>query len=102
MKRLQIVVLMCALACGAPALAQSETYSNRTEALKGLSATDAARRADAVIWIAANGVPADEEALRKRLTDDNPIVRGLAEQGVWMLWSRSGDEKIDAMMAKGA
>jgi predicted Zn-dependent protease len=55
-----------------------------------------------VIWIANNGQPADEAALRKRLTDDNPLVRGLAEQGVWALWSRSGDDAIDQLMAKGA
>jgi hypothetical protein len=55
-----------------------------------------------VIWIANNGQPADEAALRKRLTDDNAFVRGLAEQGVWMLWTRSGDDAIDELMKKGA
>jgi tetratricopeptide (TPR) repeat protein len=60
------------------------------------------RRADAVMWIAANGEPADEAVLRKRLTDDNPVVRRLAERGVLVLWGHSGDEQIDALMAKGA
>ena len=96
------VVGVFALMCSAVVLAQGGTYADRAAALKGLTALEPSRRADAVIWIAANGVASDEEALRKRLTDDNPIVRGLAEQGVWMLWSRSGDDKIDAMMGKGA
>ena len=40
--------------------------------------------------------------LRKRLTDDNPVVRELAEQGVWLLWSKSGDDEVDVLMATGA
>ena len=30
------------------------------------------------------------------------MVRGLAERGMWMLWSRSGDDAVDALMTKGA
>src|SRR4030095_8645369 len=82
--------------------AQSRPYATPSQALKGVTAPEAARRADAVIWIANNGQPADESALRKRLTDDNALVRGLAEQGVWALWSRSGDDAINQLMAKGA
>ena len=55
-----------------------------------------------MIWIANNGQPADEAVLRKRLTDSDPMVRRLAEQGVWVLWSQSGDGAVDALMAKGA
>jgi tetratricopeptide (TPR) repeat protein len=103
MNTLRIASALLALLCSAAALAQTSSYGNRAEALKGLTASEPARRADAVIWIANNGQPADEAALRKRLTDDDsPIVRGLAEQGVWTLWSRSGDDAIDQLMAKGA
>jgi tetratricopeptide (TPR) repeat protein len=28
-------------------------------------------------------------------------VRGFAEQGLWVLWSRSGDKAIDALMIRG-
>jgi tetratricopeptide (TPR) repeat protein len=98
----RIVIGLLALFCVVTGLAQTSEYTNRAEALKGLSDPEAARRADAVIWIAANGQPADEAVLRKQLTDDNPGVRRLAEQGVWLLWSRSGDDAIDALMAKGA
>ncbi len=98
----RIAIGLLALFCSVTGLAQTSPYASRAEALKGLTAPEAARRADAVIWIANNGQPADEAVLRKRLTDDNPIVRGLAEQGVWVLWSRSGDDKIDALMEKGA
>lgn len=99
---MKVVALLAALAFSAPLLAQADAYPNRVEALKGLAAADPARRVDAVIWIATNGTFADEKILRKRLADDNQVVREVAEQGVWLLWSRSGDAQIDAMMAKGA
>jgi len=97
-----IAIGLVALFCSVAGVAQTSEYTNRAEALKGLSAPEAERRAEAVIWIATNGQPADEAVLRKQLTDDNPGVRRLAEQGVWLLWSRSGDDAIDALMAKGA
>ena len=102
MKGSQIAVGALALLCSVAGFAEPDVYASRAEALKGLSAPAAQRRADAVIWIANNGAPADEAVLREQLTDDNPVVRRLAEQGVWLLWGHSGDDKIDALMAQGA
>jgi tetratricopeptide (TPR) repeat protein len=99
---LKIVAMLAALAFSASLPAQVNVPTNRAQALEGLAAADATRRADAVIWIASNGTYPDEAILRKRLADENPIVRELAEQGVWLLWGRSGDDKIDALMAKAA
>ena len=96
------IVLLLALLCHTVSLAQTSPYASHAEALKGLSASDAEQRAEAVIWIANNGTAADDKVLRPRLSDENPFVRQLAEQGLWLLWSRSGDQKIDALMAKGA
>lgn len=101
MNILRIALGLVALLLSVAGLAQSD-FANRADALKGLTAPDAERRANAVIWIANNGQPADEAVLRKQLTDDNPVVRRLAEQGVWVLWSRSGDDAIDALMEQGA
>jgi len=98
----RVALLLLALSCSTVALAQTASYENRADALKGLAATDATQRAGAVIWLATYGTPADDEALRRRLFDENPIVRGVAEQGLWRLWSRSGDKAIDELMAKGA
>ena len=96
-----LAVFLFALLAFDPACAQSAAYSTRAEALNGLGAEDAIRRAEAIGWIAIHGKPADDKALRQRLTDDSPLVRGAAEQGLWILWSRSGDKAIDALLAKG-
>ena len=61
----------------------------------------AGRRAEAVAWIAAYGRMQDQPLLLKRLRDDEEFIRGLAEQGLWLLWSRSGDAEIDRLMATG-
>jgi tetratricopeptide (TPR) repeat protein len=97
----RLAVLLLTLLCTIAALAQSSPYASREEALKGLSARDAAQRAEAVTWIANHGTPADGEILRQRLTDESPFVRSFAEQGLWLLWGRSGDKGVDALMAKG-
>ena len=95
----RLAFLLLSLLCSIAAFAQP--YSSREAALNGLAHADAARRAEAVTWIANHGMPADTEILRERLTDESPFVRGFAEQGLWLLWSRSGDQAVDALMAKG-
>jgi tetratricopeptide (TPR) repeat protein len=92
-----LLLLFCAL----PVRADDDSFANRGEALKGLTAPDPALRAEAIAWIAQHGLPSDDAALRLRLRDDNPFVRHYAEQGLWMLWSRSGDDAIDALMEQG-
>lgn len=44
---------------------------------------------------------ADAPFLQQHLRDESGLVRSYAEQGLWLLWSRSGDAAIDALMAKG-
>src|SRR5262245_21166930 len=96
MKRVLAAVM--ALACSAVALAQP---ANRADALKALSDADAQRRAEAVVWFVNNGTLADDKQLLPRLSDENEFVRELAGRGMWVLWSRSGDKAIDALMEKG-
>jgi len=99
---LRILALLLLIAAWAPAGAQAKTQLNRADAIRGLTAPDPANRVDAVVWIAANGTAADERLLRPRLADESAMVRELAERGLWLLWSRSGDPAIDALMEKGA
>lgn len=55
-----------------------------------------------MVWVANHGSMADQPLLLKRLRDESAFVRGYAEQGLWLLWSRSGDARIDRQMARGA
>jgi len=78
-----------------------EPPKSREEALSALRSDDAATRAEAVVWIANRGGPADEGLLHERLRDESAFVRSYAEQALWLLWSRSGDAEIDRVMARG-
>ncbi|HJV10068.1 MAG TPA: hypothetical protein VJ690_01055, partial [Burkholderiales bacterium] len=74
----------------------------RAEALSALRHADAATRAEAVAWLATRGGMDDAGLLHERLRDESSFVRNYAEQGLWLLWSRSGDADIDQRMARGA
>ena len=98
----RLAAFLLTLLCAAALHAQSGAYANREQALQGLLAPQAAERAEAVAWIANHGTQADGAALARRLADESPMVRELAEQGLWLLWHRSGDQAIDALMERGA
>jgi len=99
-----LACLLCAAASGltvpaAPAFPAPP--ADHAAALAGLRDPDAAKRADAIAWIANHGSMADAELLHERLRDADPVVRSYAETGLWALWSRSGDAKVDAFMVRG-
>jgi len=75
--------------------------ATREEALAALEDPVTERRAEAVVWVANHGRMHDTELLLKRLHDESPFVRGYAERGLWLLWSRSGSGDIDRIMARG-
>lgn len=75
--------------------------ATREQALADLEHAVTERRAEAVVWIANHGRPEDQPLLLKRLHDESPFVRGYAERGLWLLWSRSGEAEIDRLMAAG-
>ena len=88
------------LTAGAPP-AFPEPPKSRGEALAGLRSPSEVTRAEAANWIANRGAMVDAPLLHERLRDDSETVRELAEQGLWLLWSRSGDAEIDRRMARG-
>jgi tetratricopeptide (TPR) repeat protein len=94
---LAILLLTAAVPAAFPAPPQT-----RAEALSALASTDAATRAEAVVWIANRGGMTDAALLHERLRDESLFVRGFAEQGLWLLWGRSGDAGIDQMMARAS
>lgn len=96
---LRLLVIAMLTAAAAPAF--PEAPRSRGEALSALRDADAATRAEAVVWIANRGTMADAALLHERLRDESAFVRGFAEQGLWLLWARSGDPAIDELMARG-
>jgi tetratricopeptide (TPR) repeat protein len=102
MSFVRVVLALLTLLCSCLALAQSTPYADRAAALSGLADAEAARRAEAVVWFVNNGTLADDKQLLPLLADDNEFVRELAGRGLWVLWSRSGDKTVDALMEKGA
>ncbi len=96
-----VIAVALALIAAAAGAAAAGKDDDRAQALAGLDAAAVELRAAAVIWFAQNGVAADDKLVLPRLGDEDPMVRELAERGMWMLWSRSGDDAIDALMTKG-
>ena len=92
-------MLTLTLTCAAPAAFPAP--QNRAQAVAALEDVAPERRAEAVLWLSTHGGMADQPLLLRRLRDDDEFVRGFAEQGLWRLWSRSGDAEIDRLMAGG-
>jgi tetratricopeptide (TPR) repeat protein len=95
------MVLLALALTAAAAPAFPEPPQSREQALAALRSDDAATRAEAVVWIANRGAAADDALLQERLRDESAFVRSYAEQALWLLWSRSGEREIDALMANG-
>ena len=93
-------ILLFALLTAAAAPAFPAPPQSREQALQFHASPDAATRAEAVVWIANRGGMADAALLHERLRDESAFVRGFAEQGLWLLWTRSGDAEVDRQMAR--
>ena len=96
---LRIVLFGLLTAAAAVAFPQPQ---NREQALRDLASAETATRAEAVVWIANHGSMDDAGLLHERLRDESAFVRGFAEQGLWLLWTRSGDAATDQQMAQAS
>jgi tetratricopeptide (TPR) repeat protein len=96
-----MVLLLAALTVPAPR-AFPEPPKSRTEALAAIRNPDTKTRAEAVVWIANHGAMADAPLLHERLRDESAFVRQFAEQGLWLLWTRSGDSQVDELMGRAS
>jgi tetratricopeptide (TPR) repeat protein len=100
LSRIRIVLLASALTVLAPCAFPAPPASH-AEALSALANPETTLRLEAIVWLANYGTMADATRLHERLRDESAIVRDYAEQGLWALWSRSGDKAIDELMARG-
>ena len=101
MTTLPALTIVWLLAATVASTAQSAGYANRDEAVHAAASSNADTRAEALAWIAGHGTQADANVLKEHLTDDNAYVRSVAEQALWTLWSRSGDDAVDGLLAAG-
>jgi tetratricopeptide (TPR) repeat protein len=96
-RALALVMLAAALAA-APLAAQQ---SPRDAAGAALKSADPVERGRGVVLLAREGRMADVPALIAVLRDPHTELRGLAEQAIWVVWSRSGDAEIDKLFEQG-
>ena len=94
-----LFVLAATLTVGAPDAFPAP--ASRAEALAALDDPQTEKRAEGVVWLANHGRIDDQPLLLKRLHDESAFVREFAEQGLWLLWARSGEAEIDRLMGVG-
>ncbi|HSE07014.1 MAG TPA: tetratricopeptide repeat protein [Methylomirabilota bacterium] len=100
--RLAVAALALTLALlpgGAPAQAQGRL--SREQALADVKSPDLDARRRALAWLGEVGVIADAPVLIGALSDEDEVVRVLAEHSVWQVWSRSGDREADDLLQAG-
>ncbi|MBI1965428.1 MAG: tetratricopeptide repeat protein [Betaproteobacteria bacterium] len=102
MARIFSLLFAAFLALAAAAQPPYPEITTRAAALEALEHADARHRLAGVVYIGRTGLAADGPLLVKRLSDRDPLVRELAEAGVWLVWGRSGDAETDHLLAAGA
>jgi len=95
------IILGIVLAAGVVPAAgdQAMTREQALAALANRSSIDHRRLGAA--WLGSTGRMDDVPALVEALRDPDLLVRALAEQSLWQVWSRSGDPDVDALFQLG-
>ena len=88
-----------ALSPGGPAIAADLT---REQALAAIADTrDVETRRLGVLALGERDLMTDMPQLSQALRDVDPLVRAFAENTMWRVWSRSGDDAVDQLFAVG-
>ena len=88
----------CFALAGAPALAADwGEMLSREDALAQLHSPDSSERRAGLARLAEIGTSDDVPFMLQRLHDDEPLVRGMAEQALWGLWLRANDLSVNGM-----
>jgi tetratricopeptide (TPR) repeat protein len=98
---MMIIVSTLPLAADKPIPASVDGQLTRAQALKAVEHSQAEMRLAAIERLAQVGTMSDASKLVGRLHDDNETVRELAAAALWHIWSRSGDDEIDALYKQG-
>jgi tetratricopeptide (TPR) repeat protein len=96
-----LAALPLALGLLAGAAAQVTGPPSREQALADVKSPDPDTRRRATAWLGEVGVMGDAPLLIEALSDEDEVVRVLAEHSVWQVWSRSGDAEVDGLLQTG-
>jgi tetratricopeptide (TPR) repeat protein len=100
MRKISLLILApIYLGLVASALAQQLSREEALMALRDGNNVEARRQG--VEWLGQTGLMADVPALVEALRDPDELVRTLAEQSLWQVWSRSGDPGVDGLFQRG-
>jgi tetratricopeptide (TPR) repeat protein len=95
-----LLAALAALALLAPAARAGEPLT-REGALAAIQTEDPEARRRATAALGTRGRMEDVPLLVGLLRDTDPLVRALAEDSLWQVWSRSGDPQVDQIFQVG-
>jgi len=98
-----LILLMVALASPLPAMpapADSPALP-RAQALAALKQSDPRERRLGALALESAGRMEDAGALVAALRDSDDVVRAIAEEALWAVWSRSGEPRVDDLFKRG-
>ncbi len=102
MRTFSILVVTCLILLGSVmpshVAGQSADLERAHAALQG---GDVDARRNAIVQLAKAGSMADAPGLHRALRDEDEMVRAMAEQALWLIWSRSNDPRVDELFADG-
>jgi len=99
-KPILIAIALACLIAALPAAADSPAPS-RAQALAALKNSDPQERRRGALGVGTVGRMDDAPALIAALRDPDDLVRAVAEEALWAVWSRSGDPRVDDLFKRG-
>jgi tetratricopeptide (TPR) repeat protein len=98
-----LAIACLAIACLVPAMpaAAAPPQAARAQALSALRGADSGERRRGAMNLGVVGRMEDASALLAALRDEDELVRDIAEESVWAVWSRSGDARVDELFRQG-
>lgn len=99
----KLILMAIALACLVPAMpaAADSPAPARAQALASLKKPDPQERRRGALGLQTVGRMDDAPALVAALRDPDDIVRAIAEEALWAVWSRSGEPRVDDLFKRG-
>jgi tetratricopeptide (TPR) repeat protein len=99
----KLILMAIALACLVPAMpaAADSPALSRAQALAALKQSDPRERRLGALALESVGRMEDAGALVTALRDSDDIVRAIAEEALWAVWSRSGEPRVDDLFKRG-